>query len=165
MKLAAIAAASENNVIGIDNDLPWHLPDDFQFFKNKTINKPIIMGKHTWYSFPKPLPNRLNIVISKSITDKLPDDVLHYHNITDALDYLSAIDTEEAFIIGGGMVYASTLQLVDTIYLTRVHTHIANGTAFFPEIDKEVWQLQSETHHDVDERHKFSFTFQVWTRR
>ncbi len=164
MNIYAIVAASENNVIGIGDELPWHLPDDFQFFKNTTLNHPIIMGKNTWHTFQKPLPKRLNIVISRTLSEDLPENVLHFSNIATALNYLRSENYAACFIIGGGMVYANTLNLVDKVYLTRVHTIIENGTAFFPELNNNEWQLCNESFHDKDERHEFSFTFQEWER-
>lgn len=165
MNIYAIVAASENNVIGIGDDLPWHLPDDFQYFKKTTMNHPILMGKNTWRTFQKPLPKRLNIIISHTLDEKLPEGVLHFKNINDALAYLKDNNYTECFIIGGGKFYASTLAMVNKIFLTRVHTIIDDGTAFFPELTKEDWILTTQTFHDKDEKHKYAFTFQEWERR
>lgn len=166
MKINAIVAASENNVIGVGQEIPWHLPNDFRYFKKITTGFPIIMGKNTWLTFPKPLPNRLNVVISTSIkTDELPDGVLNFNSIDDALDNLSQIGYKEIFIIGGGKLYEATLSLCDTIYLTRVHTNIENGTAFFPNLSSDIWKLTASTFNPADERHAYNYTFEVYNRK
>lgn len=161
MEIKIVVAASENNVIGINNDLPWHLPNDLKFFKKTTLGKPIIMGKNTWLSLGKPLPGRLNIVLSSSLNN-MPEGVLLFKNLHSALSHLETQNVPEVCIIGGGQLYKSAIDIADTIYLTRVHCHIDNGTAFFPDLDTKVWHLIWEEQHGVDERHKYAFTFQKW---
>src|SRR5690606_15276299 len=101
MKLILVVAAAENNVIGVQNELPWHLPDDLKFFKKITLNKPVIMGKNTWLSIGKPLPNRLNIVISTTL-EEVPEGVLRFDTLKASLEYLQSLNIPEACIIGGG---------------------------------------------------------------
>ena len=162
MIITLVVAASENNVIGRDNKLPWHLPDDLKFFKKTTLGKPVLMGRKTWESMNgKPLPGRTNIVLSGSAPE-LPPGVLLFSSIREAL---SACNGEpEVCIIGGGQIFNETLDLADNIYLTRVHTTIEDGSVFFPELDAGLWQLSWQEHHEADERHAFAFTFQHYEK-
>lgn len=164
MILTIVVAASENNVIGINNEMPWHLPDDFRFFKKMTIGKPIIMGKNTFHSLGKVLPGRLNIVISSTMTDA-PEGVLVFASVDAAQQYLKQENVAEASIIGGGQIYKSTLEITDIVYLTRVHTHIENGTAFFPQLDNDEWEMTWQEYHGKDEKHIYDFSFQKWERK
>lgn len=163
MILSFVVAASENNVIGKDNGLPWHLPDDLKFFKKTTLGKPVVMGRKTMESLGKALPGRTNIILSKTM-ETAPEDALVMPGIPEALEYLKAQGAEEVSIIGGGGVFESTLAIADIIYLTRVHTHISDGDTFFPEFRNEDWELTWEEPHAKDDRHAFDFTFQKWER-
>lgn len=154
-----VVAASENNVIGINNNLPWHLSDDLKFFKKVTLGKPVLMGRKTYESLGKPLPKRLNIVLSRSHQD-LPEGVLQFKHYDEAIQYLKGIQSEEVCIIGGGVVFADALDNVDQIYLTRVHTTLENGEVFFPVLNSDVWMKVWEEYHPADEHHHYSFTFQ-----
>ena len=158
-----VVAASENNVIGIDNNLPWHLPDDLKFFKKTTLGKPVLMGRKTFESLGRPLPNRLNIVLSRS-KQALPEGVLQFADYDEAILYLEEKQTEEVCIIGGGVVFANTLDLVDQVFMTRVHTCLENGEVFFPAINPELWTKVWEESHDKDEAHQYSFSFQQFKK-
>ena len=164
MILSFIVAASENNAIGINNKLPWHLPADLKFFKRTTMGKPVMMGRKTFESLGKPLPGRLNIVLSGSKNLALPEGVLVYNDIDAAIERIQSETADEGFIIGGGKVFEETLQLVDRIYLTRVHTHIPDADAFFPNIDHTHWKMVWEEKHTTDEQHKYDYTFQQFER-
>lgn len=163
MQVSMIVAASENNVIGVDNELPWRLPDDLKFFKQNTLGKPVVMGKNTWISLGKPLPGRLNIVISSSLKNA-PEGVLVFTSIEAALVFLKQQNHAEVAIIGGGKIYHAAMELTDVIYITRVHTTIAQGTAFFPVIPPKDWQLVWEEQHPADDKHAYAFTFQQWEK-
>lgn len=163
MEIRIVVAASENNFIGIDNQLPWHLPDDLKFFKKMTSHMPVVMGKNTWISLGKALPNRLNIVIS-SILKEVPEGVLIVESLEKAIEYLRIESHEVVSIIGGGQIYKAALPLTDVVYLTRVHTVLQNGTVTFPVLPKEDWKLTWEEAHHADEKHAFDFTFQKWER-
>lgn len=158
-----VVAASENNVIGIDNNLPWHLPDDLKFFKKTTLGKPVLMGRKTFESLGRPLPKRLNIVLSRS-KQELPEGVLQFADYNEAILYLEEKNIEEVCIIGGGVVFANTIDIVDQIFMTRVHTQLDNGEVFFPTINPEVWTKVWEEFHDKDEAHPISFTFQQYKK-
>lgn len=156
-----IAAAAENNALGKDNDLLWHLPDDFKRFKKLTIGHKIIMGRKTFESFPKPLPKRTHIIITRDITYSVPyDDCIVVHSLEDALELVSG---EDAFIIGGGEIYKQGKLFADVIELTRVHETFDADT-YFPEIDASRWNLTKEEHHPKDEKHQYAFTYLTYTR-
>jgi dihydrofolate reductase len=155
-----IAATAENNALGKDKDLVWHLPDDFKRFKKLTTGHHIIMGRKTFESFPKPLPNRTHVVVTRQ-KDYKNEGCIVVHNIEDALALCS--DDSETFVIGGGEIYQLALPYADKIELTRVHQSF-EADAFFPEVDWEKWELVKEEFHDKDERHRHSFTYQTWVR-
>lgn len=155
---------SENNAIGRDNDLPWHLPDDLKFFKRTTLGKAVLMGRKTYDSMGKPLPNRLNIVVSSDKNLQLPEGVLLYNNLEDAVTRLQQEDADEGFIVGGGKIFEQTMDITDRIYLTRVHTTIEDAEAFFPHMDHTHWKLAWREEHPADEKHAYAFTFEQWDR-
>lgn len=165
MKLIAIVAASENNVIGIDNDMPWRLPDDFKFFKQKTMGYPMIMGKNTWKSLgSKPLPGRDHLIISSTL--QLNEEcVRSFANIDSVMTYLNENKINQAFIIGGGSLYQQMLPYTDEIWMTRIHTFIEDGQIFFPEIRDGNWQKTESIFHPADERHFSSFSFEHWIKK
>lgn len=164
MKLIAIVAASENNVIGINNDMPWRLPDDFKFFKEKTMGHPMLMGKNTWLSLGgKPLPGREHLIVSRSLELEIPG-VIVFPQIDQAVAYARNGGHQELYIIGGGSIYEQMLPLTDEILLTRIHTIIGNGQVFFPEIRNHGWRLISLVPHPQDNRHAYDFTFEHWVR-
>lgn len=164
MILSAIVAMSENNAIGRDNDLPWHLPDDLKFFKRTTLGCPILMGRKTYESVGRPLPKRLNIVVSSQKDLGLPESVLLFDNLDDAIARLKEEPTEQGFIVGGGNIYKQTMPLLDRIYITKVHTTIDDAHAFFPEVSEDEWELTWSEKHEPDEKHAYAFTFQQWDR-
>lgn len=155
--IALIAAAAENNALGKDNDLLWHLPDDFKRFKKLTTGHSIIMGRKTFESFPKPLPNRRHIIITrdKNYTTSF-DNCYIVHSLEDAL--LMDKANELTYIIGGGEIYALGLEKANKIELTRVHESFS-ADAFFPEIDFLKWELINEEYHAKDEKHAYDFTY------
>ena len=164
MILSFIVAVSENNAIGRHNTLPWHLPEDLKFFKRTTMGKPVIMGRKTFESLGKALPGRLNIVLSHDKDLKVPEGVLVYGEISEAVERIQQEQCEEGFIIGGGKVFEATMPLVERMYITRVHTTINDADAFFPNIDHTHWKLVWEEKHHVDDFHQFPFTFQKYER-
>jgi len=161
--LTIIVAAGENNAIGKDNELIWHLSDDLKRFKSLTNNHHIIMGRKTYESFPKPLPNRKHIVITRQANYKVPDGVIVVNNLEDALD--ASRSDEQPFIIGGGQVYKQAIALVNKIEITRVHETFENADAFFPEIDTNIWKETSNTFHEKDDKHNHSFSFITYKRK
>ncbi len=164
MILSFIVAVSDNNAIGIDNKLPWHLPEDLKFFKRTTLGKPVIMGRKTYESLGKPLPGRLNIVLSQKGDIKLPEGVVLCESLIDAIERVEEDDVEEAFIIGGGKIFDLAMDFVDRMYITRVHTSIKGADAFFPKVDHSHWKTVWEEKHTADEKHKYDYTFQQLER-
>ena len=156
-----IAAAAENNALGKDNELVWHLPDDFKRFKNLTSGHPIIMGRKTFESFQKPLPNRLHIIITRQ-KNYQAEGCLVVSNLENAIALTDK--NQDAFVIGGGEIYKLALSFTDKIELTRVHDSFEADT-YFPEIDEKEWQLIHEEYHPKDEKHKIDFTYQTFTRK
>lgn len=156
-----IAAAAENNALGKDNKLVWHLPDDFKRFKQITSGHYIILGRKTFESFPKPLPNRTHVIITRN-KDYKADDCIIVNSIEEALKIIPK--EEDTFIIGGAEIYKQSINLTDKIELTRVHT-TCEADAFFPEIDEKEWKLIFEEYHPKDEKHNFDFTFLTYVKR
>ncbi len=162
MILKAIVAYAENRVIGKDNDLIWHLPDDLKHFKRHTAGKTIIMGRKTWDSLGgRPLPNRRHIVITRS-TDFTADGAEVVNSLEAAIDL--AQHEEEVFIVGGAQIYTLSLPLIDVLEITEVHAEF-EGDAFFPVFEEADFELTSQEHHPADEKHQYSFTFKTWKRK
>jgi dihydrofolate reductase len=161
MKITLVAAAAENNALGKDNDLIWRLPDDFKRFKALTSYHHIIMGRKTFESFPKPLPNRKHVVITRQENYK-NETIEVVHSLEEAIQFSST--EEEIFIIGGGEIYKQALPFADKIELTRVHGEFEADT-FFPEIDEKKWDLVNSEFHDKDEKHKYSFSYLTFLKK
>jgi dihydrofolate reductase len=161
--LTIIVAAGEDNAIGKDNDLIWHLSNDLKRFKKLTSGHHIIMGRKTFESFPKPLPNRIHIVITRQKDYKAPDGVIVVNNIEDAID--AARKDSQPFIIGGGEIYKQSMKLAGKIELTRVHGTFEGADTFFPEVDSNIWKEIHRTTHDADADHKYAFSFVTYIKR
>lgn len=151
ISVCAIAACSENRVIGIGGKLPWHIPEDLKHFKKLTLGKPVIMGRRTFESIGgKPLPGRTNIIISRSRL--LADGIVWADTIAKAIglakEEAKKNGAAEIMIIGGGQIYAEALPFTDKIYLTLVHQNIVNGDAFFPELDESAWRETARENHE-----------------
>ena len=159
--ITLIAAAGENNELGKENDLVWHLPDDFKRFKALTTGHHIIMGRKTFESFPKPLPNRTHIVITRNKMYR-NDGIIIVTSLEEALKI--SVKDPQPFIIGGGEIYALSLPYAQKIELTRVHGTFEADT-YFPEIDTTQWTLLFSEFHSKDERHSYAFTYETWQRK
>ena len=163
MIISLIVAASENNIIGVDNDLPWRLPDDMKFFVRTTKGHHILGGRKNFESFGKALPNRTNLLISRNADYKM-EGTLTFTNINEAIDFAKANGEEELMIIGGGEIYRQCLDQADRIYMTRVHASIEGHTTF-PELPSNEWQIKSEEFHEKNEKHAHAFSFQLFHRK
>ncbi|MDF9831793.1 dihydrofolate reductase [Parabacteroides sp. PF5-6] len=162
-KISIIVAVAENGAIGKDQRLLWHLPNDLKLFKMLTTGHTIIMGRNTFESLPNgALPNRQNIVITSNRNRTYPG-VSIAHSLPEALELCQ--DEEEAFIIGGSMVYNEALQFADTLYLTRVYHRFEDADTFFPDIDFSAWQMIKDEMHPVDEKHLYPYTFFTFERK
>jgi len=156
-----IAAAAQNNALGKDNAIIWHLPDDFKRFKALTSGHHIIMGRKTFESFPKPLPNRTHIVISRQKNYNHQGCI-----VVDSMEKAIEISPkeEDLYIIGGGEIYNLGLPFADKIELTRIFENFKADT-FFPEIEASKWELSKEELHQIDEKHKYEFSFETYIRK
>ena len=163
MKITLVVAASDNNVIGKDNQLLWHLPKDMRFFKNTTWGLPIVMGRKTFESLgSKVLPGRLNLILSNQKNIKTNGASL-VHTLQDAVNIAAQQDYKQLMVIGGGQIYELALPLAHTIMLTRVHTTI-EGDAFFPTLNED-WVKKESTFYNSDEKHSYSFDIECWQRK
>jgi len=160
--ISLVVAASSNNAIGKNNQLLWHLPNDLKFFKNTTWGGVVVMGRKTFESVNKPLPGRLNIVITSN-KDWAAENVITANSLEDALEKATAAHFKEIFIIGGGEIYRQSMAMANRIYLTRVHTEI-DGDTFFPAINNNEWKLGSSSEFKADEKNVFDHTIEVWER-
>lgn len=165
--LTLIAAASLNNVIGNNGEIPWRLSDDFKFFKQITSGYPIIMGRKTFDSLPGVLPNRKHIVITRE-TDfsklKSHPEVVYVNSLDDAFIETNALKmSTNVFVIGGGEIYEQSINHANRIFLTRVQTE-CEGDAFFPAIPERFVQLKDE-YHQADEKNNFDYSFQTYVFR
>jgi dihydrofolate reductase len=146
MKIALIVAASQNNVIGLDNQLPWHLPEDLQYFKAVTMGKPILMGRKTYDSIGRPLPGRTNIVLTRD-ANWSAEGVVVVNDLDSATaaseKACAAAGADELMIIGGEQIYRKFLPVADKLYLTKVEA-VVEGDAYFPAIDSDQWQQVAE---------------------
>jgi dihydrofolate reductase len=156
-----IAAAAENNALGKDNELVWHLPNDFKRFKALTSGHHIIMGRKTFESFPKPLPNRTHIVITRQ-KNYQPDGCIVVNSLEKAIALCPK--EEDSYIIGGGEIYALGMPYSDKIELTRVHDNF-EADAFFPDINQDEWELIQSEFQAKDEKHLIDFTYQTFVRK
>ena len=159
--ITLIAAAAENNALGKDNQLVWHLPDDFKRFKQITSGHYIIMGRKTFESFPKPLPNRTHVIITRQ-KEYAYEGCLVVNSIEDALK--ACPQDDDVFVIGGAEIYNQSIDFADKIELTKVHANF-DADAFFPEINPKRWNLVFEEKHFKDEKHNFDYTFQTFVKK
>lgn len=160
MTIAIIVAVSEDGVIGNDNKLIWHLPLDLQHFKTMTYNHHVIMGRKTYDSIGKPLPNRANIVISRQ-SDLEIEGCLVAGSLREALDMVK--DDDQPFICGGAEIYKEALGVADIMYLTRVHASFEGDTRF-PELDESVWIEKSRLNVEPDNANKYAFSIITYER-
>lgn len=165
LPLSLIAALGENRVIGVDNSMPWHLPGDFKYFKATTLGKPIIMGRKTWDSLGRPLPGRLNLVVSRQ-TDLALEGAEVFPSLEAAVERAEAWALEqgvdELMLIGGAQLYAQGLEQAHRLYLTRVALS-PEGDAWFPEFDRGQWKLVSNLEIPA-EGDKPAYNFEVWEK-
>jgi len=162
MRISAIVAVAKNGVIGRDNDIPWYIPDDLKFFKRTTLNHHILMGRKNFMSIGQPLPKRTNVVITHD-PFFIATGCIVVHSIEEALEVARDNGEEEAFIIGGGQIYAQSVDLWDRLYITHVNADV-KGDVYFPEIDYSQWELVNEESFEADDRNEFSFTIRTYDR-
>ena len=164
MIISMIAAMGKNRVIGKDNDIPWHLPDDFKFFKETTKGHHVVMGRKNWESLPhrfRPLPDRPNLVVTRQ-NSYVAEGADLFNSLQASIDFAHNQKEEEVFIIGGGEIYREGLHLAEKIYLTEINGEF-DGQTTFPILGNE-WKEVDREHHPVDERHKYSFDFVTYKK-
>ncbi len=154
-----VVAMTDNFVIGANGEMPWHLPADLQHFKKLTSDGAVVMGRRTWESIGKPLPNRKNIVITRQDVYEANGATV-VHSLDDALQ---AAEERRLFIIGGGEIYKAALVLATSLHITRIHTTI-DGDTFFPKFDKTNWNLTASTVRPADASNCHDLTFESWSR-
>lgn len=156
-----VVAKASNNVIGAKNDLIWHLPNDLKHFKNLTSGHPIIMGRKTYESLGRPLPNRTNIVVTRD-SNWTADGIVKVNSLEKAIDSALKID-EDIYIIGGGNIYKQAMEFTDILYITEVH-HEFDGDTYFPEIDTDDWEEIERENFKKDEKHPFAYSFVTYKK-
>lgn len=162
MIISQIAAISRNRVIGKDNRLPWHMPDDLAYFFRMTRKRHIIIGRKNYEANGKALPNRVNIVVTRE-KDYLAPGCIVVHSFKDAIDYARESGEDEVFISGGSEIYIATLDLTDRIYLTLIDAEV-EGDVYYPELEMNQWHVVSEEEHKADLRNKYNYTYFVFER-
>ena len=167
MRTALIVAMARNRVIGRNNALPWYLPGDLRYFKQATMGKPIIMGRKTWDSIGRPLPGRLNVVISRNADWPAPEGVRTALSLEAALVQAEAQAEleggDEVMIIGGGQIYAEALPQVDRMYITQVHAEV-DGDAYFPEVNWDEWEEIGREDFSASDNNPYDYSFVVYQR-
>ncbi len=160
MIISLIAAIAADRVIGMENAMPWHLPGDLAWFKRNTLNKPVIMGRKTFESIGRPLPGRLNIIISSQ--PGTHEGVTWVTSVDDAL--VAAGDAEEVMIMGGGRVYTQFLKRANRLYLTHIDAEV-EGDTHFPDYEPDEWESVFSEFHDADEANTHGYCFEILDRR
>lgn len=165
MTISLIAAVAENNVIGKNNDLPWHLPADMKYFKDTTMGHCVIMGRKNYDSIPikyRPFEGRTNIIATRQ-KNFTADGCIVCNSMEEALKEVKKKNENEVFIIGGADIYRQTIEIADRLYITHIH-HSFEGDAHFPKIDPVKWKLVSQKDVSADEKNKFPFSFHVYEK-
>lgn len=167
MKVSLIVAVADNGCIGINNALPWYLPEDLKYFKRVTMGKPIIMGRKTFESIGKPLPGRTNIVITHN-RDYLRDGIKVVTSLDEAIQMAESVaevdGQEEVMVIGGAGIYALCLPRADRLYYTKVHAAI-HGDAFFPSVNWNEWNLLAQEDHSASGNNPYDYSFCVYDKK
>lgn len=164
MIVSLIVAASDNDVIGKDNWMPWDLPAEIAYFRAVTRGKTVIMGRKTYDAVGRPMPNRHNIIVSRDASKKI-EGVDVVSSIEEALELAKKDDLDEIFVIGGEQIYRLAMPFADRLYVTRVHTTIEGGEAFFPQFDTSQWKLTKNERHEPDSENAIAFTIMVYEKQ
>ena len=162
MFISLVVAAAENDAIGKEGQMPWHLPNDMKHFKNITWGMPVIMGRKTFETIGKPLRGRKNIVITRQGGWKA-DGVIAVKSMDDALFVANETDAKEVMVIGGGEIYRAAFEKTKRIYLTRIKAEV-EGDTFFPKLDNKTWKLVSRKENKADDKNPYDHSFEVWER-
>lgn len=165
MIITLVVAASENNAIGKNNQLLWHLPNDLKFFKNTTWAMPVVMGRKTYVSLGNnPLNGRFNIIITRQ-QDFTAPGITVVNSLEAAIALAQSHDYKELMVLGGGEIYAAAMHVATKMVITRVHAIFDDADTFFPSVDENLWSLSSHQDFEKDEKHAYAYSFQVWERK
>ncbi len=163
MIISSIVAVGRNNEIGVDDDLPWHLPADLKYFKNTTSGHHVLMGRKSFDSVGRPLPGRTNIIVTQN--QAFYHSGVHVvHAISDGIKLARDAGEEELFILGGGTIYEQTQHIWNKLYITEIDIEVPAANAFFPKIDFSKWKLSSEKCFPSDDENHYEYCFKVFTR-
>jgi len=154
-----VVAMTNNNVIGQDGDMPWHLPTDLAHFKKLTSQHVVVMGRRTWESIGRPLPNRLNIIVSRQ-SNYIAKGGVVVHSLEEAT---STAGDRRIFVIGGGQIYKEALPLSSHLHITRIETTLVGDTSF-PEVDSSIWACQNSVNRPADDKNQYELNFEIWKR-
>ena len=162
MIVSQIVAVSLNHVIGVNNGLPWKMPNDTAYFKEKTMGHHIVMGRRNYEAEGKALPGRVNIVLTRNPNYQIPDGIV-VHQIEDAIAFAEKAGEEELFIVGGEEIYKLAMPFTNRIYLTRIHVEV-EGDTFYPEPDENIWKEVSRLPNKKDDNNPFDYDFLVFEK-
>lgn len=163
MIISQIAAASTNNVIGKNNQLPWHMPNDMAYFKKKTLGHHIVTGRRNYEAEGKALPGRINIVLTRNEKFQLADGIV-VHTLDEAVEIAKKAGEKELFIVGGEEIYRLAMNITDRIYLTRIHAEI-EGDTFFPKLNSDLWKQVSIIRNYKDDKNPYDYDYLIFERR
>lgn len=163
MNISQIVAVSLNNAIGKENDLPWHMPTDMAYFKNKTWGHHIVTGRRNYEVEGKALPGRVNILLTRNPEYRISDGIV-VHQLDKAIEIAQKAGEDELFIVGGAEIYKLAMPVTDRIYLTRIHAHV-DGDTFYPELDMNTWEAVAIDRRKADETNPYDFDFIVYERK
>lgn len=161
--ISLLVAMSRNHVIGINNDLPWHLPDDLQYFKKTTTGNTIIMGRKTYESIGRPLPNRRNVVITRG-NDEFPEEVEVIRDLETVKKWNEENPKDHLFVIGGGVIFDQVLPFADCLYITWIDEDF-EGDTYFPKFSLSEWELTSKTKGKKDEKNPYDYYYLIYERK
>jgi dihydrofolate reductase len=163
MILSSIVAAASNGTIGKDGKMPWRLPAESAYFRQTTLGHPVITGRKNYEAMGRPLPGRLNVVITRQDDYEVPEGVMVAHSLKEALELPQVIQAPEVFIIGGAQIYDEAMPLIDKLYLTTIHAEVEGDTFF--KYDPAQWRMEWSQRHEADTENKYAFTLQRLVRR
>ena len=163
MQKNIIVAIADNNAIGKDNALLWHISEDMRFFRRTTLGSPVIMGRKTFESIGRALPGRVNVVISRGFSTG--EEVEVVGSLEQAYEVAESTNLEKCFVMGGGQIYAQALPTADRLVVTHVHTVIEDADTFFPQIDPEIWKVSQRSELFTDEETGYTFEFVEYEKR
>lgn len=162
--ISLLVAMDRNRVIGLDGDMPWNLPNDLKYFKEKTMNHTIIMGRKTFTSLGRVLPKRKHVVLTRNMNLGLPEEVVLIHDIEEIKNINHQNPDEEYFVIGGGKIFEQVLPFADRMYITLIDEEF-EGDVYFPKFDEKEWKLVSDKKGEKNERNPYNYTYLQYDRK